>query len=60
MDYLDNIPTEELKVFESHHEDGHVNYLVYSLELDAVTVITYEEYLHLIERGVEKIDELPD
>ena len=59
MDF-DEWPIEDLQLYQEVTEAGKRMYLVYSSQLDAITVIPDEQAMELIERGVQQVSGLPD
>lgn len=53
-------PIEDLQLYQEATEAGKLMYLVYSDQMDAITVIPGEQATQLIERGVQQVAELPD
>ena len=51
---------EDLQLYQEVTEAGKLIYLVYSNQMDAITVIPDEQATQLIERGVQQVAELPD
>ena len=60
MSQFDNWPVNDLRLLKHNEDDGPNHYIVFSVEMDAVTVIDKAEADKLRLKGVQEIDILPD
>ncbi len=60
MSQFDNWPADDLRLYKQEFESGKSSWLVYSVQMDALTPVKEQDLEQLRQRGIQEINELPD